>query len=202
MPAMTTAHPRANWSRTPSLTELWLEALLRAFAMLWSNLADIVRMRPSRPLSDWHTEAAPASLPQQDRDKIEEHAPGPPSSPTTTTTTTTTTTSGCRTAAANASSRETTEDLLPRSEAHPPNEGRVLQPEDWLAAAGNYTPDRQRDCHPRKREAHSQTRMAGIHFPASGLADPWIPALQRSRACRGDDRLGCCEISLPRLARA
>jgi hypothetical protein len=60
-----------------------MEALLRAFAMLWSNLADIVRMRPSRPLSDWHTDvsrrsrkakagAAPAPLPQQDRDTIEE----------------------------------------------------------------------------------------------------------------------------------
>ncbi len=147
MPVMTTAHPRANWSRTPSPIHHWLEALLRAFAMLWSNLADIVRMRPSRLPRECHTDATPASLPQQDRDPIKEHAPGPPPS-TTTTTTTTTTTSGCRTAAANASSRETTEALLPRSEAHPPNERRVLQPEDWLAAAGNYTPDRQRDCHP------------------------------------------------------
>ena len=67
---MTTAQPRANWIRTPSLTELWLEALLRAFAMLWSNLATIVGMRPSRLPRECHTDVTPASLPQQDRDTI------------------------------------------------------------------------------------------------------------------------------------
>jgi hypothetical protein len=76
---MTRALVRANWIGPPSPIHLWMEALLRAFAMLVSNLADIVRLRPSRPLSDWHTDvsrrsrkakagAAPAPLPQQDRD--------------------------------------------------------------------------------------------------------------------------------------
>ena len=80
----TAVHDQGTFTRKlewcPFAHRALAEALLRVIAMLWSNLADIVRMRPSRPLSDWHTEAAPASLPQQDRDPIKETEAAAPTS--------------------------------------------------------------------------------------------------------------------------
>jgi hypothetical protein len=64
MPSMTRAHLRANWSGVPSLTELWLGALLRAFAMLVSFAANLLRMRPSRLSRECHADVTPAMLPE------------------------------------------------------------------------------------------------------------------------------------------
>jgi hypothetical protein len=61
---MTRAHLRANWIRPPSLTELWLGALLRAFAMLVSFAANFLRMRPSRLSRECHVDVTPATLPE------------------------------------------------------------------------------------------------------------------------------------------
>ena len=72
MAAMTRAQPCANWIGPPSLTGLWLEALLRMAAMLVSNLALIVRMGVSRLAGECHAEATPQALPRQDREPIRE----------------------------------------------------------------------------------------------------------------------------------
>ncbi len=170
MPIMTTAHPRANWIRPPSLTELWLEALLRAFAMLWSAIAATFQMSPSRRARECDTPPAPQALPRRTRDPIKEHAPGPPPS-----TTTTTTTSGCRTATANASSRETTEILPPRSEAHP-------QPEDGLAAhrCESCSGPTRATC--RKRTSVRASREGGSPVPREKSARMRTKSL---RGCSG-----------------
>jgi hypothetical protein len=80
---MTRAHPRANWIGPPSLTELWLEALLRVAAMLWSAVAATFqtclavaegrrRMSPSRRAHECDTPPAPQVLPRRTRDSFEE----------------------------------------------------------------------------------------------------------------------------------
>jgi len=81
---MTRAHPRANWIGLPPLTELWLEALLRAFAMLWSAVAATFqtclavaegrrRMSPSRRARECDTPPAPQVLPRRTRNPIKEN---------------------------------------------------------------------------------------------------------------------------------
>jgi hypothetical protein len=83
MPPMTQALSRANWIGLPSLTGLWLEALLRGIAMLWSNVAATFRMSPSRPARDLsiearraqmecHTMQTPQALPGETPDLIKE----------------------------------------------------------------------------------------------------------------------------------
>ena len=69
---MTPAHPRANWSGVPSLTELWLEALLRAVAMLGSNVVSTLRMILRGLSGDWHTDVAPHDLPEAESDTHKE----------------------------------------------------------------------------------------------------------------------------------
>ena len=69
---MTPAHPRANWSGVPSLTELWLEALLRAVAMLGSNVAATLQMIAKRLAGDWHTGAPSSDLPRETHDTHKE----------------------------------------------------------------------------------------------------------------------------------
>ena len=80
---MTRAHPRANWIGPPPLTELWLEALLRVAAMLWSIVAATFqtclavaegrrRMSPSRPARECDTPPAPQVLPRRTRDSLKE----------------------------------------------------------------------------------------------------------------------------------
>jgi hypothetical protein len=66
MRAMARAHLRAHWIGPPSLTELWLGALLRAVAMLVSYAASMVRMRLSLFSGECHTEVEPDALPGQE----------------------------------------------------------------------------------------------------------------------------------------
>ncbi|MDP3738815.1 MAG: hypothetical protein Q8R02_15580 [Hyphomonadaceae bacterium] len=74
---MTQALSRANWSGSPSLTGLWLEALLRGIAMLWSNVAATFRMIPSRPARECHTMQTPQVLPGETRDTLEKEPADP-----------------------------------------------------------------------------------------------------------------------------
>ena len=161
---MTKALSRANWSGVPSLTEHWLEALLRMIAMLWSNLATIVGMRSSRPLSDWHTEAAPASLPQQDRDTATKEATS---------------------AATHSHSHEVLMLRAPK--------GRVSKHEDGLTAA-SHTLAHQGDCHPgsaqrypgpiprhRDSQIHG-SRLSSAHALAVGTTALVVARFQDSRA--------------------
>jgi hypothetical protein len=61
---MTRAHLRAPWIEPPSPTELWLGALLHAFAMLVLYAASFFRMRPSRLSRECHVDVTPAMLPE------------------------------------------------------------------------------------------------------------------------------------------
>ena len=58
----------AHWSGVPSLTELWLGALLRLAAMWLVNLAGLLGMRLSRLSGECHTDATPQALPLKDCD--------------------------------------------------------------------------------------------------------------------------------------
>src|SRR5690349_25018310 len=69
---MTRAHRDAHWSDAPSLSQLWLAALLRLAAMLVSNVAAKVRMIASVLSGECHTDADPADLPEPKRDLIKE----------------------------------------------------------------------------------------------------------------------------------
>jgi hypothetical protein len=71
LPSMKPARSRAHWIGPPSLTGLWLEALLRMLAMLMSNAATVSRMRPSRLSRECHTDAMPAMLPGEARGPME-----------------------------------------------------------------------------------------------------------------------------------
>src|SRR5690242_4205520 len=79
---MTRAHRGANWSGVPSLSQLWLTALLRILAMLVSNVAATVQMLIRRRSGECHTEETPDRLPQQTHDPIREASPAAPNSQT------------------------------------------------------------------------------------------------------------------------
>jgi hypothetical protein len=64
MRPMTRAHLRANWIGPPSLTELWLGALLRMVAMLVHYAASFFRMRLSRLPRECHVDVTPETLPE------------------------------------------------------------------------------------------------------------------------------------------
>src|SRR6185436_15278439 len=68
--AMTRAHRDAHWSGVPSLSQLWLAALLRLAAMLVSSVAAQVRMIVSVLSGECHTEVDPAGLPEPKHDLI------------------------------------------------------------------------------------------------------------------------------------
>jgi hypothetical protein len=91
MRVMTRAHPRAIWIGLPALTEPWLEALLRAFAMLWSAVAATFqtclavaegrrRMSPSRRARACDTPPAPQVLPGGTHDSFRETISAEPTS--------------------------------------------------------------------------------------------------------------------------
>src|SRR5689334_5702268 len=69
---MTRAHQDAHWSGAPSLSQLWLAALLRLVAMLVSKVAATVRMIASVLSGECHAEVDPAGQPEPKRDPIEE----------------------------------------------------------------------------------------------------------------------------------
>src|SRR5690349_12881775 len=78
---MTRAHRGANWSGVPSLSQLWLAALLRLVAMLVSNVAAHVRMIASVLSGKCHTDVDPAGPPAPKRDMIKETQPAETPSP-------------------------------------------------------------------------------------------------------------------------
>ena len=116
--AMTKAQRRANWSGAPSPIHLWMEALLRVAAMLWSIVAATFQMDPSRRARECDTPPAPQALPRRTRDPIEE------------------------TETAEPASHETTEALMPRA-----GEAGASKREGGLAAAG-HTLAHPGECHP------------------------------------------------------
>jgi hypothetical protein len=61
--AMNRAQSVAHWSGIPSLSHLWMAALLRLAAMLVSNAACFLRMRPSRLPGECHADVTPQALP-------------------------------------------------------------------------------------------------------------------------------------------
>src|SRR5689334_8678864 len=69
---MTRAHQDAHWSDAPSLSQLWLAALLRLVAMLVSNVAATVGMIASVLSGECHTDVDPADLPQPKHDPTRE----------------------------------------------------------------------------------------------------------------------------------
>jgi hypothetical protein len=71
MRPMTEARSVAQWSGVPRFSQPLLEALLRLIAMLWSNVAQLFRMRPSRRRGECHTSAMPQALPAKRRDNQE-----------------------------------------------------------------------------------------------------------------------------------
>jgi hypothetical protein len=75
---MTQAHVCANWSGVPSLTELWLEALLRMIAMFWVSLAATFQMDLSRRARACDTPPAPQALPRRTRETSEETSAAEP----------------------------------------------------------------------------------------------------------------------------
>ena len=79
---MTRALSRANWSGVPSLNRPWLVALLRAIAMLWSNVAATFRMLASLLAGDWRTGVEPRDLSAEAHDTIRETDPAANSSDT------------------------------------------------------------------------------------------------------------------------
>ena len=80
---MTRAHRDANWSGVPSLSQLWLAALLRLVAMFVSNVAATLGMIGVLLSRDWHTKVEPTGLPQKTRDPTKENAIAAGSSRTT-----------------------------------------------------------------------------------------------------------------------
>ena len=82
MRPMTPTRTRANEVGSPSLPQLWLAAMLRAFVELVHNVVATLRMKPLRPLRDWHTEMTEASLPREKTDTDQEtELAVPPDSP-------------------------------------------------------------------------------------------------------------------------
>jgi hypothetical protein len=60
---MTRAQSVAHWSGIPSLSHLWMAALLRLAAMLMQNAASFLGMRLSRLPGECHADATPQTLP-------------------------------------------------------------------------------------------------------------------------------------------
>jgi hypothetical protein len=71
MRPMTEARSVAHWSGVPRFSQPLLEALLRLVAMLWSNVAQLSRMNPSRRHGECHTSAMPQALPETKSDNQE-----------------------------------------------------------------------------------------------------------------------------------
>jgi hypothetical protein len=65
---MTPAQTRAHGLVTPSLSQLWLTAMLRALAELVRNIVSTLWMNRRRPLRDWHTDQTHAALPGETND--------------------------------------------------------------------------------------------------------------------------------------
>ncbi len=65
---MTQARTRANGLVIPSLPQLWLTAMLRAFVELVQSVVSTLRMNWFRPARDWHTCEKDAVLPQGTND--------------------------------------------------------------------------------------------------------------------------------------
>src|SRR5262249_12718992 len=78
--AMTRAHRGAHWIWPPSLSQLWLTALLRLAAMLVSNAAATAGMIGALLSRDWHTKAESAQLPQRTRNPMKEARRAEPNS--------------------------------------------------------------------------------------------------------------------------
>ena len=78
---MTQARTRANEVGSPSLPQLWLDALLRLFVELVQNVVATLRLKLLRPLRDWHTETAETSQPAETTDTIKEPHAVQPDSP-------------------------------------------------------------------------------------------------------------------------
>ena len=72
IPPMTPARTHANEVGSPSLPQLWLDALLRLFVELVQNVVATLRLTPLRPLRDWHTETAEMSHPAETTDPTKE----------------------------------------------------------------------------------------------------------------------------------
>ena len=72
MPVMTPAQTRAHGVMTPSLPQLLLTAMLRAFVELVLNVVSTLRMRPSRLPAECHTDVPPAALPEETNDTQKE----------------------------------------------------------------------------------------------------------------------------------
>jgi len=82
MRCMTQAHSRANWSGVPTLSQLWLAALLRVLAMSVSHVANVFRMLVRRLPRECHTDVTPHRLPARTRD-IPETSTGATEAPAT-----------------------------------------------------------------------------------------------------------------------
>ena len=65
---MKQARTRAKGLVTPSLPQLWLTAMLRAFAELVRNVVSTFQMKHKPLLRDWHTDQAHVSLPREKND--------------------------------------------------------------------------------------------------------------------------------------
>jgi hypothetical protein len=65
---MTQARTRAKGLATPSLSQLLLTAMLRMFVALVQSVVSTFQMKRNRPLRDWHTGSAQASLPRTKSD--------------------------------------------------------------------------------------------------------------------------------------
>ena len=65
---MTQARTHAHGLVTPSLPQLWLTAMLRAFVELVRNVVSTFQMNRNRPPRDWHTGSADAALPRTKSD--------------------------------------------------------------------------------------------------------------------------------------
>ena len=60
----------AHWGGAPSLSHLWMAALLRRVAMVLVNLACVFGMRLGRCSGECHTGATPEALPRRKSDPI------------------------------------------------------------------------------------------------------------------------------------
>src|SRR5262245_6036756 len=76
MPRMTQARTHANEVGSPSLSQLSLAELLRAFVALVLNVVLTVHMKRNRQPHDWHTGPADASLPRTKSD-TQQQEPNP-----------------------------------------------------------------------------------------------------------------------------
>ena len=59
---------------TPSPLDRWIDAMLRAFAMLVQNVVSTFQMNRLRPKRDWHTHEDEAALPRMKTDTLKEQA--------------------------------------------------------------------------------------------------------------------------------